>query len=450
MRQLLFTVPFVLTAVLTVIAAPVRAAPRLNIVITGGVEAAQPIAVIPFSTSDGHIAPVDVAAVISADLARSGTFKPLPVSDMLTQPTTREAVDLRDWRLLGVNTLVIGQVVPDSAGLRLNAVLYDVQRGVELAATSVTGPVAGLRHSAHQLADFIYQTLTGQRGVAASRIAYVASSGSGAKQTLSLRVADADGENAQTIVSTTEPLLAPAWSPDGQMLAYVSFENQHAAIYLQDLRSGQRTLVASYPGVNSAPAFAPDGQRLALTLSKDGNSEIYVLDLVSRELRRVTDHFAIDTEPAWSPDGQQLLFTSNRGGTPQIYRMAASGGAAERISLEGDYNARAAFAPDGHSIVMVSRSDGVFRIVLFDLERNLTRRLSAGPLDEAPSFAPNGAQVLYAATHEGREVLATVAVDGGSSQRLAPNSGQVREPAWSPLPPPLGTAAGGEKILARQ
>ncbi len=425
-----------------------HAAPRLNIAITGGVEAAQPLAIVPFGTTDGHIAPVDVAAIISADLARTGVFKPLPVSDMLTQPTTRETVDLRDWRLLNMNTLVIGQVLPASAGVQVNAVIYDVQRGVELAAPSVTTTAAGLRHTAHQLADVIYQTLTGRPGVAATRIAYVASSGSGDAQTVSLRVADADGENAQTIISTKEPLLAPAWSPDGQLIAYVSFENQRAAIYLQDLRSGQRTLVASYPGVNSAPAFAPDGQRLAMTLSKDGNSEIYVLDLVSRELRRLTDHFAIDTEPTWSPDGQQLVFTSNRGGTPQLYRMAASGGAAERISLEGDYNARASFAPDGRSLVMVTRSNGAFRIALLDLERNHTRLLTAGPLDEAPSFAPNGEQVLYAATHNGREVLATVAVDGSSGQRLSPASGAVREPAWSPPPPaPVGS---GAKILAQQ
>ncbi|MBV5308480.1 Tol-Pal system beta propeller repeat protein TolB [Chromatium okenii] len=411
-----------------------HAAPRLNIEITGGVEAAQPIAVVPFGMTDGQNAPVDVAAVISADLARTGKFKPLPVADMLTQPTTREAIDPRDWRLLGVNTLVIGQLTPAEGGLRISVVIYDVMRGSELTSTELVTSTAGLRHTAHQIADLIYKTLTGQPGVAATRIAYVTASGSGEKQTVSLRVADADGENPQTIMSSGEPILSPAWSPDGQLIAYVSFENQRPAIYIQDLRGGQRVLVASYPGINSAPAFSPDGKQLAMTLSKDGNSEIYVLDLVSRELRRLTDHFGIDTEPAWSPDGQQLIFTSNRGGNPQIYRMPASGGAAERISVEGDYNVCASFAPDGRSIVMVTRINGALRIAVLDVERHLTRLLTNGTLDESPSFAPNGALVIYATTHNGRGVLATVAIEGGSSLRLSQSSGQMREPAWSPPP----------------
>jgi len=405
---------------------------RLTIEVTGGVEAAQPIAVIPFGVSQGLIPKEDVAVVIAADLARSGRFRPMPTRDMLAMPSTHEEVDLRDWSLLGMNNLVIGRVEQEGTGYRVSFTLYDVFRGEQLASTSLNTTQSGLRITAHRIADQIYEKLTGQPGVAATRIAYVTSSGRGEGQTVALRVSDADGYNPQTIVSSGDPILSPAWSPDGRRLAYVSFENRRPAIYVQDLASGRRDLVASYPGINGSPAFSPDGQRLAMTLSKDGNPNIYVLNLLSRELTQLTDHFGIDTEPAWSPDGQDILFTSNRGGNPQIYRMSTAGGPAERVSFEGDYNARASYAPDGRSIAMVSRVNGQFRIAVQDLQRGYMRILSSGSLDESPSFAPNSSMVIYATVHGGRGVLATASVDGGGNQRLSQDSGEVREPAWSP------------------
>lgn len=406
---------------------------RLNIEVTGGVEAAQPIAVVPFGVSEGLIPPVDIAAVISADLARTGRFRPLPTRDMLDMPSRHEEVDLRDWSLLGMNSLVIGRVETEGSGYRVSFTLYDVFRGDQLASSSLVSTKTGMRNTAHRIADLIYEKLTGQAGVAATRIAYITASGRGEGQTVTLRVADADGYDAQTIVSSGEPIMSPAWSPDGRRLAYVSFENKRTAIYIQELATGRRDLVASHPGINGSPAFSPDGRRLAMTLSKDGNPEIYVLNLVSRELARLTDHFAIDTEPAWSPDGQQIVFTSDRGGSPQIYRMSASGGPAQRISFEGDYNGRASYSPDGRSIVLVTRVSGQFRIGLVDLDRGFTRLLSNGSLDESPSFAPNGSMVIYATIHGGRGILAAASVDGGGNQRLSQDSGEVREPAWSPF-----------------
>jgi TolB protein len=402
---------------------------QLTIEVTGGIEGAQPIAVVPFGVSDGAVPPLDVGSIVAADLGRSGRFKPMAVLDMLATPHTAEEVDLRDWRLLGMQHLVVGNVTPVSGGFHIAYVLFDVFSGDQLLVSSATTTAAGMRYTAHRIADAIYEKLTGQPGVFATRIAYVTDEGG----RTTLRVSDADGFGAQTIVSSNEPIMSPAWAPEGHRLAYVSFENKRAAIYIQDLASGRRELVASYPGINSSPAFSPDGRSLAMTLSKGGNPDIYVLDLTSRELRQVTDHFGIDTEPAWSPDGGSIVFTSNRGGSPQIYKVSAAGGAAERLTFQNDYNAAASYSPDGRSLALVTRVNGQFRIGLLKLDGGNVRIMSSGSLDESPSFAPNGSMIIYATEYNGRGVLATASVDGRVSQRLSQDSGNVREPAWSPL-----------------
>lgn len=409
---------------------------RLTIEITGGAEGAQPIAIVPFATPEGGGAlSEDVAAIISADLARTGRFRPMPRRDMIAKPHTAEDVDLRDWRLLAMDNLVVGEVKPAAVGgYDVSFVLFDVFRGDQLAAKTYTSRASELRYTAHRIADAIYERLTGSPGVAATRIAYVTSErGYEGGQRVSLKVADSDGHNPQTIVSSRDPIMSPAWSPDGRRLAYVSFENRQTAIYIQELASGQRERVAGFKGINGSPAWSPDGRSMAVTLSKGGNPDIYVLDLVSRDLRQVTDHFAIDTEPAWSPDGGHILFTSGRGGQPQIYKVPAAGGAASRVTFENDYNGRASYSPDGRSIVMVTRVGGSFRIGLLDTSTGITRSLSSGGLDESPSFAPNGTMVIYGTLHGGRGVLSAVSVDGAVSQRLSQGLGDVREPAWSPI-----------------
>jgi TolB protein len=408
---------------------------RLTIEITGGTEGAQPIAIVPFAQpGDTGVLSEDVAAVIAADLARTGRFLPMPRRDMVAKPHTADEVELRDWRLVAMDNLVIGEVKRAAiGGYDVSFVLFDVFRGEQLAAMTFSSSASELRYTAHRIADEIYKRLTGSPGVAATRIAYVTSDGGLGGQRVKLEVADSDGYNPQTIVASGDPIMSPAWSPDGRRLAYVSFENHQTAIYVQELATGQRERVAAYQGINSSPAWSPDGRRLAMTLSKGGNPDIYVLDLLSRDLRQVTDNFAIDTEPAWSPDGSHIIFTSDRGGNPQIYKIPATGGAATRITFENDYNGRASYAPDGRSIVFVTRVNGSFRIGLLDLSTGITRSLSSGGLDESPSFAPNGAMVIYATLDGGRGVLSAVSVDGVVSQRLSQGLSDVREPAWSPL-----------------
>ncbi|MBK1647136.1 Tol-Pal system beta propeller repeat protein TolB [Rhabdochromatium marinum] len=424
-----------LSLVLLLFATSGIAQARLTIEITGGVEGAQPIAVVPFGRLDGAQPGADLASIIAADLARTGRFKPMPPRDMLMTPHRAEEIDFREWELLATNNLVIGEIRPAaSGGYRIDYSLFDVFGGKQLLSSSLQSNEQSLRLSAHRMADAIYEKLTGDPGVFSTRIAYVTSVGRGTpNERVTLRVADADGFNPQTIVDSPDPIMSPAWSPDGRKLAYVSFEHRQSAIYIQELATGRRTKIASYPGINGSPAFSPDGARLAMTLSKDGNAEIYVMDLGSRQLTRLTDHYAIDTEPAWSPDGGTLYFTSDRGGHPQIYRIPANGGAAERVSFEGDYNAAAEVAPNSRALVLVTRTAGRFHIALDQLGSTTRRLLSPGPLDESPSFAPNGSMVIYASQNNGRGVLAVTPIAGGSGQRLTQDVGEVREPAWSPF-----------------
>ncbi len=323
---------------------------------------------------------------------------------------------------------------PDGA-YALQFRLFDVFRGDQLAGLRFVVAERELRSTAHQIADIIYEKLTGEPGAFATRIAYITEHdvGAGAEKSYTVQVADSDGENARTVVEATQPLLSPAWSPDGRRLAYVSFETKQARVYVQELASGARQQVAAFPGLNSAPAWSPDGSRLALTLSKDGNAEIYILDLRTGNARRLTRNAAIDTEPAWAPDGRSLVFTSDRGGSPQIYRIPVAGGRAERLTFDGSYNARASFAPDGSKLALVHGNGSAYRVALLTIGDKALQVLSDTSLDESPSFAPNGRIILYATTDADGATLAAVSVDGRVRHRLGVQEGKVREPAWSPF-----------------
>ncbi|MDO9371353.1 MAG: Tol-Pal system beta propeller repeat protein TolB [Gammaproteobacteria bacterium] len=407
----------------------------LTIEITEGVPGALPIAVVPFGAEGQGAPPDDIGAIVAAARHRSGRVAPLAEQDLLARPHEGREVNFRDWRVLGVEGLAVGKVRATGAGqYTVQFQLFNVFQATQLAGYTIPTTNADLRRTAHQISDIIYEKLTGEPGAFNTRIAYVTAAGKAPTQTYSLQVADADGHNPRTILNSKQPLLSPAWSPDGTRLAYVSFENKRAQIYIQEIATGKRELIASYPGLNGAPAWSPDGTRIALTLSKDGNPEIYVLSLAAKTLQRLTSNPAIDTEPVWSPDGSTLVFTSDRGGRPQLYRMSASGsGEASRITFAGDYNARGVFSPDGKQLAMVHGTGGQYRIALLELQTGALRVLSDRTLDESPSFAPNGAMIIYATNENNRGTLAAVSVDGRVHNRLVLQEGDVREAVWSPF-----------------
>ncbi|MGQ4660150.1 Tol-Pal system beta propeller repeat protein TolB [Lysobacter sp. F6437] len=412
----------------------------LELDIVGGNAAALPIAVVPMPYQGGATAPqTDVAAVVAADLNRSGQFRSLPESDLVERPTRGGEVNYPTWRALNQDYLVVGRVVDAASGsYRVEYELFDVATQQRLLGFAMTARANAMRDVAHQIADAIYEKILGVPGAFFTRIAYITATGTGSNAQYALMVADSDGYNPQTVVSSPEPLLSPSWSPDGNKLAYVSFEGGNSSIYIQDISTGSRQLVSKFRGINSSPAFSPDGNRLALTLSRSGNPEIYVMNLGSKALTQITNHFSIDTEPTWSADGGSLYFTSDRGGQPQIYKVAAGGGSASRVSFQGSYNASPTVSYDGKKIATAQGSGNTYRIAMMDSTLGSARwsTLSPGSLDESPSFAPNGAMIIYAAREGGRGVLYAVSADGRVRQRLVLAGGDVREPAWGPFRKP--------------
>lgn len=405
---------------------------QLQIEITQGVDNPTPIAVVPFAWNGAGKPPEDVAQIIDSDLARSGQFSPVGRSDMLSYPTEASQIFFRDWRAISAEYVLIGRV-SNVAGVRIEYQLFDTTRQQAIVEGAVQGPVNELRMLAHRVADAVYAKLTGIPGAFATRLLYVSvTRNPNGKDFYRLTLADADGARPIVLLEGRDPIMAPAWSPTGDEVAYVSFESSRPAIYRQNLRTGAREQLTNFQGLNNSPVWSPDGKSMAMVLSKDGNPDIYLMDLETRRLRRLTRHYAIDTEPTWMPDGRSLLFTSDRGGRPQIYRYELASGNVSRVTFEGSYNARARVAQDGRNVALVHQRDGRFHIAVFDLITERMTVLTSTSLDESPSIAPNGSIVLYATKEGERSILSAVAVDGGVRFSLPARSGSVQEPAWSP------------------
>ncbi len=424
---------------------------ELNLELTKGIDRALPIAVVPFagqardaSNSDTKQAQQNIAATIQSDLQHSGRFKVTDPQSIKRFPHTADGINYRYWQKLGVDDIVVGNVEP--AGIGKVKVSFDL---IDVYGKAKTGPggsnyllaskefvvkKSDLRRLAHHISDIVYKELTGKAGIFSTRVAYiVVQRTQGKPPQYLLEVSDFDGYDPHVLLHSDQPIMSPAWSPDGKELAYVSFEKKHAEIYVVDVASGKRRLVTSYPGINGAPAWSPNGKQLAVVLSKGGNPRIYTIDLATNKVTVVTRGWSIDTEPSWAPDGKSLLFTSDRGGSPQIYRVNLANGKIARMSFNGSYNASASFAPDGQEIVMLHKNGGLFNVALQNLHTGTFNLLTNLGQDQSPTMAPNGSMVMYATRFGGRGVLAVASTDGRVQMRLPARNGDVQEPAWSPF-----------------
>ncbi|MBT7376494.1 MAG: Tol-Pal system protein TolB [Porticoccaceae bacterium] len=406
---------------------------ELVIRVTQGNDKPTIVAVSPIALN-GIAVKQDIAAIVEADLERSGLFRATPRRDMLAFPSRSSEVYYRDWRMLGTEYLVVGSMrAIDGGRYELEFSLLNVTAQKREFKHSVRGRANEMRDLAHLVSDKAYQAITGIKGAFSTRIAYVTATRTNGKFTYRLNVADADGAREKLMLESPEPIMSPSWAPNGKDLAYVSFETGRPAVFRQNLVTGARQQLTNFKGLNGAPSWSPDGSKMALVLSKDGNPEIYQLDLRSNQFSRLTRHFAIDTEPTWMPDGKHILFTSDRGGTPQIYKLNVASKATERLTFRGNYNARASLAPDGRTLALVHRESGVFHIASFDLKTRRLIELTETRLDESPTVAPNGAMLMYATKQGDRGVLAAVSLDAGVRYVLPARVGDVREPAWSPF-----------------
>lgn len=423
-KQLFFSTAFLIISLVNL--SPAVAA--LDIEISGGSAQQIPIAVLPFgnagSTKD------NINEIIAADLKRSGLFRLLETRGMANLPTLSSQIKYAEWVALQAQAITVGNVESTAGGkFKVSFQLMDAAKQTQLAGMDYQIGSNQVRSTAHKIADIIYQKMTGENGIFASRIAYITKTG----KRYALQVADADGFNPQTVASSPEPIISPAWSPDGSKLAYVSFEKKKPIIFVQSLTSGSREVLANFKGNNSAPAWSPDGSKLAIVLTYGANSQIYTISSDGGDVKQITKSNAIDTEPVFSPDGSMIYFSSDRGGKPQIYKVAADGGSPSRVTFEGAYNVSPRFSPDGKSLAYIRNDGGKFRVALQDLASGQVQLLSEGNQDESPSFAPNGRVILYATKVRGRGQLAAVSSDGKVRQRLNDATGDVREPAWSPI-----------------
>jgi TolB protein len=419
-------------SLLAILILPIFCASELFLEITKGSEDPFKVAMIPFAGSS--IISKKLDAVIRNDLNRTGEFSMLDKRLLLPLKMEDEDINYQDWKLLGMDYVIAGNIINDKNSIDVDYEIYDIQKKRKIRSSKVFGLPNQLRQLAHYTSDGIYESIAGIKGIASTKLLYVNEIKSGdIKSRYRLMLADSDGANEQTLLSSSEPIISPSWSPDGKKVAYVSFETGLANVFIQNISTGKRDSVLSKNTQISSPSWSPDGKYLSLTLYQDGNAEIYILRLRDKTLTRMTNQFAIDTESSWSPKGNKILFTSGRSGSPQIYELDLRrlNSKAKRITFEGSYNAKASYLPNEEGIIFVNRSaDGLFHIALKYKKENFIRILTEAKMDESPSVAPNGNMVIYGITEEDQSMLAGFSLSGASF-KLPASQGEVREPSWS-------------------
>lgn len=414
---------------------------ELSIQITQGVDNPIPISIVPFAWEGSGVLSEDVSRIVTNDLEQVGEFRALSPGNMLSLPSEEAEVFYRDWRILAQDYLLVGKIdrAPGSQLVQVQYEFFDINREVKLAGEVLTGNVTQLRDIGHEISNVVFELVTGTRGAFTTQILYIVSEDYGPDDTVfRLEKADYDGQRAEVLLESSEPIMSPSWSPNGQDIAYVSFETSLPRIYIQNIATGQRRQITNYPNINSSPVWSPDGTKLAMVLSKDGNPEIYVQDLTNNELIRITNHPSIDTEPSWTVDGRSISFMSDRTGQPQIYQMALGGGAfdVERLTYDCFQCMKGQFLPDGVNLVHIrreTRQSPNYQVAILNVETLRVLPLTDTSLDESPSVAPNGSMIMYATKYQGRGVLDAVSIDGRVKFRLPSTQGDVREPAWSPF-----------------
>lgn len=398
---------------------------QLYLEIAKAPDQAPKIAIVPFNNDNG------LSPIVETDLNRSGRFtsssKNLPANAAINQ------IQASDWQAAGIPYVVTGQIKQTATGFEVHYQLYDVQKQQYILNELLNVPASRIRQAGHMVSDAIYQALTGIPGDFSGRIAYVLRNPATPAERYTLQIADTDGEQPKTVLSSRDPILSPAWTPDAKKIAYVSFETKRPAIYLQDLSTGTREVLTSFKGLNGAPSFSPDGQSMLFTASMNGNPEIYQMDLSTRQVKRMTNDSAIDTEARYTPDGKSFIFTSDRGGSAQIYRYTFADGSVKRLTFKGSFNARGTLSADGKKIALVHRPSGSsYKVAIQDINTGITNILTPTSLDESPSFSPNGQMVVYATREGNRGLLSIMSTDGRFRMNLPSEQGEVREPAWAP------------------
>jgi len=422
---------FAAVALMLLVATSARA--ELLIRVTEGADSAIPVSVVPFAENGSMPAGDKVSSIVQADLAMSGEFRALPPEKMLSLPSKRADVFFRDWRLLGQRYVLVGELTRSGDRVQARYELFDVNREERILGETAGAPASNMRSLAHHISDKVYEAITGVPGAFSTKLAYVTLDRTSGQPRYRLQVSDIDGKRARIRLESKEPILSPAWSPDGKKLAYVSFETDKPVIFVHELGSGKRTKVADFPGLNSAPAWSADGQSMLMTLSKDGNAEIYQMNLQSRKVTKLTNHWAIDTEATWDSSGDGIFFTSDRSGGPQIYYMAKPGAEPRRITFGSRYNARPRPDSTGNYVYYVHQRERAFTIARTNLKNDEETVLTRTESDESPSVSPNGRMLIYATKQSGESVLTVISADGGAAYSLPASEGDVRDPAWGPI-----------------